>query len=224
MSKKECYARDFLNGTLYMKSVGWFHDNVDELEGSIMLRRPELRELRLNGRIMHSARRLILKPQQVRNQNAFCMFAMHTGPFDEINTENMYALRDHLQMSEACVTAFGAYAVLVYDVEAFIKRVDAAIVRYNIKNRALVKYYDPGVSSNISDKMEIPFFKSICFSHEREYRIVVDTEKGTESVLKLDIGPIDDIATLYTSSSIRVHVSGDESTRTLSIDITGKEI
>ena len=224
MCKRECYARDFLNGTMYMNTVGWFHDNVDDLEGSILLRPPELRELRLNGRIVHSARRLVLKPKRVRNLNAFCMFAMHTGPFDRINTENMDALRDQLQIPDTCVTGFGQYAVFVYDIAKFFCRVDAAMERYQRGQRDLVKYYDPESSSNLSDEMDIPFFKPIRFSNEKEYRIVIDTEKKNECVLKLDIGPIHDIAKLYKSNSIHVDIYGDESTRTLAINISAKEI
>ena len=225
MCKKECYARELLNGSLHMNSIGWFQDNVDELEGSIVFNPPVLRELRINNRVIHSARKLFLKPHQVRQLNAYCMYAMNTGPFDSINRNNLHELQEYLQISENCVRDFGEYAVMVHDVGEFIRRVDAAIGHYDQKHRALVKYYDPDSgSSNVSEDMEIPFFKPNRFSHEREYRIVVDARNKDESEIKMDIGPIHDIAKLYTSSSIRVNVSGDESTDTSKIDIKGKEI
>ena len=95
-------------------------------------------------------------------------------------------------------TSFGRYAVVILDVGEFIRRVTKAVDRagYRLSYKQ-VEYYDSttGIHTSLTT-LEPIFTKRNDYQEEQEFRIAIDRGLAVPIPLKLDIGPIHDIAKL----------------------------
>ncbi len=67
----------------------------------------------------------------------------------------------------------------------------------------LVRYYDPQASFPFAlDDIQILFSKRKEFAWQREYRFAIDTGTIGLEAITLNIGPIDDIATLVKTEDV----------------------
>jgi hypothetical protein len=132
---------------------------------------------------------------------------MHTGEFEFVDGKIEYSeadadkLRRQLEFSEDCLK-LGEVAVLVVAGE-FMLRVKRAIDRIGYKFAAtLVEYYDPKTFHGAFRQDKIPFRKRLEFSHQREYRIAVDSRTKGQDALEIEVGDISDISATMNAANL----------------------
>lgn len=124
--------------------------------------------------------------------NGYCMYALHSGDFAEISEENIQEFNRYLRV-QAAAKGLGEHILFTHNTTEFLSRVDAALKSYSrmrTYQRGMVTYFDP---KTFDGKIEAPgFSKTDAYQHQREYRFIARTARGTP--LALNIGPIDDIS------------------------------
>ena len=211
--EKQEHADEFIRGEMYCKSLAWFkmlEDGdgrgdtyegaiVPQLEGLVITleaKDPDTGEV-LNRHTMEGfPEPPVLIPEWFDHIKLFCMFAGHSGDFQQEPSEGyLDRLRGHLQMSYEYVQ-MGEHAVVIKNRTEFLRRVRKAAHRkgYGIRS-GLVKYYDPQVgTSPIQSDIETIFSKRKKYAYQREFRFAIDTGPTEGGAIKLDIGDIRDIA------------------------------
>ena len=124
--------------------------------------------------------------------------------FNAINLFCMHIINIHREGNTGILkiptraTSFGLYAVVILDVGEFIRRVKKAVDRagYQLSYKQ-VEYYDSttGIHTSLTT-LEPIFTKRNDYQEEQEFRIAIDRGLAVPIPLKLDIGPIHDIAQL----------------------------
>ena len=224
------YADRFLQGEMFAQRLSWFRElkgedgRSDEYEGAAFVRKDDLilnfeSQDPSTGEVskfptMTSddlAGPVIMQHRAFDNVNLFCMYAFHSGGFQETEGNNIAAYKEHLRIDEKCLK-LGAYAVGIKDGPEFLKRVDNAVKQRSFRHRhKLVQYYDPNVGVSIDPfSLDVAFTKREDLSYLREYRFAIYTGIAGPDPITLDIGPIHDIAFLMNTKGIN---------RTLDIEI-----
>jgi len=125
--------------------------------------------------------------------NVFCIYAAHSGEFEEISEETIDDFKKQISIPEECKN-LGEYAVIVTNVTKFIERVKAAVRSNNYElNAGLVEYYDPTRFNGSFSEVESIFRKREEYKHQKEYRFSFDTGIAGTDPLILNIGDISDI-------------------------------
>lgn len=212
----EVHARAFMDGELFARRLSYFKGldgsdiRRDEDEGAVMLQReggvleltaknPETGEILSSIRIPGSqlAAPLTIRPGWANHINLFCMYAGHSGDTDNIADSTAEHFQRQLTIPEGVLERFGEHAVVIYNAKEFFRRValGAKQMGYGIKGQ-LVTYYDAvaGMPATLPYEDAV-FAKRNEYSHEREFRIVIDTGNVGTSPVTLFIGGISDIAT-----------------------------
>ena len=209
--KQKSYAQDFIDGKLYANRLSFFKKMEDEKESnrkdrheaatgwyqkndiSLLINDCEVTDI--SGPIMTQINRH-------DNLNVYCLYAGHSGEFSQITIENLDSFRKHLEIPEDCLI-LGDYAVVLTNASEFMKRVLSAIKikKYGIRT-GLVNYYDPDTFSGSFDDLDALFAKRDEYSHQKEYRISIDTGVDGDDAITLDIGDISDIAILVNTSNL----------------------
>lgn len=103
-------------------------------------------------------------------------------------------------VSDDVITGFGDSAVVIFDPVEFLRRTKAEAERRGFRfDRKPVKYQDLAAHSGGIG----PFVKDTRYSHQQEFRIAVDDPGRDGGSLKLEIGPIGDIAWMISASDVR---------------------
>jgi hypothetical protein len=211
-AKRNEYAEQFIRGKLFMNRLSYFQnvelaqERADRYEATAIWWQPNNLSIQFKD---HPE--LNIGPQDLGapvsitfdhhgDLHIFCMSAMHTGEFEYVDgkfecrtDDDAHRLREQLAFSERCLK-LGDVAVVVNAGE-FMLRVKRAIDKKRFKFAStLVEYYDPTTYHGKFRYEEIPFRKRIEFTHEREYRIVIDSKTKGEDALELEIGDISDIS------------------------------
>lgn len=136
---------------------------------------------------------VIIAPTHILNRNVFCMYA------PSIDTESRYTLDqmyDRILLQEETKN-LGDYIVAITDIGEFFNRFKREIARlgYDAKG-GLVKYRDITQQTILEDD-EIGFVKSIDYAHQKEFRIMINTNKNVDEHIDIEIGPLSDIAKLF---------------------------
>ena len=212
--EQEAHARAFMRGDIFANRVRHFkklengEHRGDKYEGAIMPQiegsiftlkatNPETGEVLGEITITEDdlAAPMIIAPEWFDHINVFCMYAGHNGTFQQVTTDNLPDFKKQLELPEDC-TKLGVHAVVILDVEEFLRRVTAAAhhAGYGIC-RGLVKYYDPivGTPPARSD-IESIFTKRDQYAYQKEFRIALDTRTSGSNPVTLNIGSISDIA------------------------------
>ena len=129
-----------------------------------------------------------LRPRWFNAINLFCMHMI------DIHREGNTGL---LKVPSRA-TSFGRYAVVILHVNEFIRRVKKAVNRagYRLSYKR-VEYYDPTTGIHTKPTTLEPIFtKRNDYQEEQEFRIAIDRRLAVPTPLKLDIGPIHEIAKL----------------------------
>ncbi|MCF7484204.1 hypothetical protein L3V31_21150 [Vibrio sp. J1-1] len=208
------YKEDFLDGKIFMNRLSYFRhiegdsegNRADEHEGVNSWWQPNDVTLNLNGHCFSDLVAPIrMRLQHNDNYNVFCLFAATT---DKVN------LVDHIDFEEiandfrvpSSVGNLGDQFVLVHNPREFINRIVEAVKSQDfVEGKAgLVTYYDPDTFSGDFRGIDAVFVKQNNFSHQSEYRFVIDTGHLGNEPLILNIGPIRDIATPVDSWDIQV--------------------
>lgn len=220
-SEKE-HAEKFLRGEMCARRLSWFRNykdkdgRFDEYEGTAVLPKdqftlnfefhdPVTGEVTKNLRISGSdlAGPVVVRPRALGNINLFCMYAFHSGGFQETEENDIAAYKEYLRLHEHCLK-LGDYTVAITDATEFAKRVDNTIAQRGFEHgRMLVQYYDPNVGISVDpSSREVVFLKQERYSYQREYRFAFDTGTIGCNPITLNIGAIHDIAFLMNTEDI----------------------
>lgn len=199
--KKE-YAEDFIKGKLYSNRLSFFRkyeeensaNRGDKHEGVVGWYQPDQIRLEINGRIITDLSGPVMTQMNWHdNLNVFCIYAGHSGEFDDISEETIEDFKKQISIPEECEN-LGEYAVIVTNVTKFIERVKAAVSYNNYGlNAGLVEYYDPISFNGSFSDIESIFRKRDEYKHQKEYRFSFDTGVAGNDPLILNIGDISDI-------------------------------
>jgi len=200
------YARDFLAGKMLARPLSYFRKTEDAArrdseEGAIPLPIEDIvLTIAPSGQqpqVFSDMLAAEIAPNWVREWRIFCMCAIHNGSFEDI-----YALRDHVRISDRCL-AFGRHAVVIRDVGEFFKRVNRTLSeKTRGGTKRLVEYYSRGDIRRLYDK-RLLFQKHEFFREEKEFRMAFrPTILTRDEGYILDIGDIRDIAYIMDSEDI----------------------
>ncbi|MGM0582965.1 MAG: hypothetical protein ACQETL_19975 [Bacteroidota bacterium] len=208
---KKNHAEDFLRGTLYSNRLAFFKkleeavqaNRGDKHEALIGWYQPNQVSLTLNGyEIKDIVAPLSLQKNIHNNLNVFCIYAAHSGSFEEITDKNIIDLKNYLKIPPDCLE-LGKYAVVITHAKTFIDRVIKSVKNEGFGLKAgLVEYYDPNVFSGTFSEDVAVFRKRQEFAHQREYRFSINTGSSGDDALKLQIGDISDIAIFCKTSQV----------------------
>ncbi len=219
--KRKQYADDFLQGKLFLNSLRYFKDiegedgRGDKNEGAIVHpldgftltltatneKTGEVSEVTLTKDDL--AAPVSTHPYWYDHINLLCMYACHSGEFQDITDDNINDFRKQLEIPEECVH-LGEHAIIITNCQEFLRRVSAAAEQNGYQLcKGLVAYYDPEVGTpTIRADVETLFYKRNEFQYQSEFRIAVDAYLNEPTPLCLRIGDISDIALLVHTSEI----------------------
>jgi hypothetical protein len=224
--EKEKYADDFISGKLFCNTLRYFRDleeksdgRGDSYEGATALIQPkgkivkftpvdggnpfELREEDFSGPILvHTDENL--------SHRIFCMYAIYIDDSfaefsdeevsDEEVAKRIASVNNKMKLHEECFN-MGRHAVWIYDVEPFVKALEACENANRIKVRkGLVKYYDGTSFDGDFKEDEAIFHKQEKFSHQKEYRLAF---KPFSDSPFLEIGSMENYAKKMSADEVR---------------------
>lgn len=200
--KTEGYAEDFIKGKLHANRLSYFRkieevensNRGDEHEGVISCWQPNQSRFEINGRVLTDlAGPVSVKMNWQDNLNIFCIYAAHSGDFEEITEKNLDAFKKQLEIPDEC-QKLGEHAVFITSFTKFVDRVKSTVKTKNYRLSAgLVEYYDPETFNGSFSEDESVFRKHFRYNHQKEYRFVFDTGLEGTNALNLEIGDISDI-------------------------------
>ena len=209
------YADEFLAGHLYLNPLRFFKTveaagdgRKDGYEASSHWYQPTDVRIKIAGFEIPSAELagpVVIQPDQYDRINLLCMYAGHSGGFENLSDENIEAFRQYTKISDPCL-AMGNWAIVVGNVTEFNRRFDFKIKGkgYGL-NRGLVRYFGENEFSGKFD--HAAFWKRSQFSWQREYRFVVETDAAEISPLRLEVGSLEDICTIFRVDQLKhLHV------------------
>ena len=220
--EQEEHARAFMRGDIFANRLCHFKKLEDgehrgdeyegaimpQIEGSIITLKPTnpdtgevLGEITITEDDL--AAPVIIAPEWFDYINVFCMYAGHSGTFQQVSADNLPDFKKQLELPEDC-TKLGDHAVVIINVEEFLRRVKAAAHREGYRIcRGLVKYYDPNVGTPPArSDIESIFTKRDQYAYQKEFRIAIDTRTPGTGAITLNIGSISDIALLLKTGEI----------------------
>ena len=202
---EEEHATQFVDGKIRCNTVRTFKKwensdgsgRADRNEGTSAWLQPGQVQVVINGMDMSAdlAEPTQLQMDWLSDLHLFCMHAVHTGDLDttKLSNENIEELRRAMSIPEGCFE-FGDYAVVVTDVNEFIRRIRATAQAEGYGfGRGLVKYYDPETFHGSFDGIEAAFSKQRRQSYQREFRFVINAGARGDCPLTLEIGDLSDI-------------------------------
>lgn len=213
--KKKQHAEDFVRGKIFANRLSEFKriesgDNfgrIDRHEGTVAWYQPENIRLTLNDIEIPSsdlAAPVSIQMGWLNHINVYCMHAAHTGDLKSVSLsrEGIEAFRQKLLVPDKCLD-LGEYAVVVYNVPAFVKRMDAfAKARNYMYWHQLVKYYSPETFDGSFSDGEALFRKQATYSFQREYRFAIwDGVDGVAPII-LEIGDLSNITMQLKASEL----------------------
>ncbi len=207
------YAEQFQRGSIYMNSLSWFMANgfeaqKDMMEGVIFTRRADKMPVEqvLQQGMIFDAR---YQAKGYLYCNVCCLSAVNIHIIDALGKTTITAPRN--------MEAFGEYAVIVQDTDAFAQRVIARCNQLNYKVLCgPVNYHAPQINGQIQEKpanmifksMEYIDIKSICtnasaaydsfdkknnYEGQNEWRICLYRGERSMEHYTLQVGDLSDI-------------------------------
>lgn len=217
---KEQYALDFLlRGKFRCNTLRYFKDykeealnnigdtnegilfNIARDSGAILKMRPKGAEEWVELDFQH----LRYHSDSVLTNNIFCMYAPNLGFDEKYSKEEIEQVVKIQEEAEK----LGQYMVVIIKPEIFFERLKVEVVnkRKHQLKMGLIQYVNLENSFDLNH--ENPgFYKSDEYSHQKEYRIMIDDGKCEDLYMDLEIGSLDDIAFMIPTrdfnSSIKV--------------------
>lgn len=202
---EESHAEAFRRGELYMKTIRMFKEHKDEsgelrgdpMEGVVAWYQPNKIKLEIGGREIPSneiAVPIAIYSNELLENNAFCIYSLNSRGYDTISAETIRDFKRTLEIHEACY-GLGAYCVAVLNAQEFINRCQAAVKSLNVTGKlGLVDYFDELTFSGALPQERHGFQKRSFFSHQREYRILIDLNREPD-IYTMPVGDLGDITT-----------------------------
>lgn len=207
--EEEQYARDFVAGNLYMNTLRYFKEyrdaagelRGDPFEGVVAWLQPSMVNVEIGGRQLSSsdiAYPIAIHDNQLLNMNAFCIYSLNSRGHDSISKETILDFKRTLEVHESCY-GLGGHCVIILNAQEFINRASAAIKAENLSGSlSLVDYFNEHEHHGEFNTKKLGYHKRSFFSHQREYRVLVNTYQATPGPYTLHIGDLSDIALLTT--------------------------
>lgn len=202
--KKE-FADTFRSGRLYMNTIESFKNwrdesgelRGDEYEGIIALLQPDKIKIKIDNKEVDSrdlATPIVFHNDSLLKKNAFCMYSLTSTGYSDITEENIEQFKKTREMHNSCY-GLGEYCVVLTNIVEFKKRCIQAIRNNRYEGKlSLVKYFDTHSHHGRLPEKYHGFQKRSFYSHQKEYRILLDTNQAENGPIFFDIGNIEDIS------------------------------
>ncbi|KAA5971991.1 MULTISPECIES: hypothetical protein [unclassified Pantoea] len=217
------FRDEFINGSLYMNTLKYFRglkedkkNNIaDKHEGAYRVNQPTELKLTVNGKPIDSKNIIgpvIFSMKWMEQINVFCMTFLHSHGIlnKEVFNDNEYELlKSYYKLPDESYN-LGDYAVVIINVQEFLKRVELALTRLIDANQVEdydfkpVDYYDESAVSFSIDEfsLESAFKKNSKYSHQSEFRIAVLRENSECKEFRLEVGSLEDIVYICNTQEI----------------------
>lgn len=181
-----------LRGDPYEGAVGWYQPNKIEIQ--------------IGGHSVQSsdiAYPVAIHDQELLNKNAFCIYSLNSGDHQSISRETLEEFKRSIELHESCF-GLGNFCVAIRNAQRFLDRVQSSIRSNNLSAKlGLVEYFNENEYHGKFSPEKHGFHKRSFFSHQREYRILVDTHCSLSRPLTLNVGDLSDIALLTTPEEFK---------------------
>lgn len=203
--EKNEYLKDFMNGKLFMNRLSYFQKVEDNFKCNRSDRHEGIRSWLQPDRIMikigtldisgnELAAPIMIQMNAHKHYNVFCLYAGHTGEFEELTSENASEFLEKIKINDECLN-LGDFCVVIHNPKLFLERITSAIKKTGYSGAAkLVEYYDPDDFHGDFDEQDVVFKKRKEYSYQSEYRIYIDTELEGDEPYVLQVGDLRDIA------------------------------
>jgi hypothetical protein len=202
--EKQDHANDFLDGTLYMNTLNYFKSLEDTGDGrddrcesaTALFQSNKIINIDINGIKVNPSDlvdRVVIHKHSLLAKHVFCL---HAGCVDGAKQCTTAAFKRQLRIPPKNIS-LGQVSVLITDVNNFLEKVKNAVILQNMNmRRRLVEYYNPNKINGIFPDENAAFQKRKCFSHQKEFRFLIESNLNNSSPLKLPIGSIREISTI----------------------------
>ena len=177
-------------GLLYMNPLEYFRNlrnepqRGDENECITHLFQPNKIKILVNGEQIKQED--IIGPilQDNNSQNFSHMFCMSCLSIDASQKQ------DSKLFNDAMTKGWGDTILVIYNATEFMNRLNKKIESFKIKQAKQVEYIDPKTYHGVMG----PFRKFNEFSHQKEWRLILDASQNKNDAYKLFLGSIEDIS------------------------------
>lgn len=196
---KEAYADDFISkGRFICNTLNYFKNYEDKEKNNIgdvfegIGRRVTTSSgatLQVNGHDI-DYKELHFHSNKHLNMNAFCLYGPNTKEDENITLESI----EELIRIQEDARNLGEYFVVIHNAAEFIRRMNEHLYTLEFQFKSgCVEYKE------LTEDFEIPsdqigFIKANEYSHQKEFRYLIDTGRNTDEAIFLEIGSISDIA------------------------------
>lgn len=204
------HAEEFVKGRLFMNTIQSFREYKDEsgklrgdkYEGIVALFQPgKENELSIDGHIIPASDLvgpILFHGNHLLNQNVFCLYSLNSSDHKTISANTLSDFKQTLLIHKTCF-GFGKFCVAVINATEFITRCQIAIKKLKFNcSLGLVDYFDENEFNGYMPEDKLGYQKRIQFSHQREYRIMIDRNCSKPGPYFLNIGDLSDICILTT--------------------------
>ncbi|NUG76200.1 hypothetical protein HUN14_07760 [Acinetobacter baumannii] len=201
----EKYANEFINnGKFRLNTLNFFKGYKEELSNNIgdqyegiSFRATGEQEVKVTIEYNNESHEIEVNEiythdNYVLNNNIFCMYA------PAVEQEKKFTLEDiqEIVAFQKDAENLGNYLVLIANPEEFFERFAKTVKKLGYKmKRDLVEYVDFNNSVHVP-RDKIGFVKSDQFSHQKEYRLMIDDGRNVDEHIDLEIGSLADITYL----------------------------
>lgn len=202
------HAQDFVNGKLFMNTIRSFKEykdesgelRGDEYEGIVALYQPKmLGEIKI-GDISIPASELaapiVMHGDHLLSHNVFCIYSLNSRGHDSVSSETIFDFKRTLDLHKSCF-GLGKHCVVIHNASEFMSRCSSAIEKENFDGSlGLVDYFNEHEFHGNMPEDKLGYQKRSFFSHQREYRVKLDTRRTELSPYILEVGDLSDIAVI----------------------------
>ena len=212
------HAKDFVSGKLFMNTIRSFKEYTDEsgelrgdeYEGVVALYQPKmLGEIKIGDICIPAselAAPIVMHGNQLLNHNVFCIYSLNSRGHDSVSAETIYDFKRTLDLHKSCF-GLGKHCVVILNVTEFISRCTSAIKKEDFDGSlGLVDYFNEHEFHGNMPEKKLGYQKRSFFSHQREYRVKIDTRRTTPSPYILEVGDLSDIAMITTTEDFNAQL------------------
>lgn len=202
---EESHAEAFRKGDLYMQTIRMFKEHKDEsgelrgdpMEGVVAWYQPYKVKLEVCGHVIPSnaiAAPIAIHSNKLLEKNAFCIYSLNSRGHQTVSAETINDFKRTLEIHKSCY-GLGAYCVAVLNAQEFINRCQERVRLLNVDGKlGLVDYFDELTFNGELPEDSHGFQKRSIFSHQREYRILLDLRRDPDTYT-MNVGDLSDITT-----------------------------